>query len=97
MEYLVDMTTHVPAGTPDSEVVDMRTREASHTKALAATGNVLRLWRPVLKPGEWRTIGLFAAADRPELDAVLASMPLSVWRTDEVTPLAPHPSDPAAG
>ena len=24
-------------------------------------------------------------------------MPLRVWRTDEVTPLAPHPNDPAAG
>jgi muconolactone delta-isomerase len=26
---------------------------------------------------------------------VLASMPLRIWRTDEVTPLSPHPNDPA--
>ncbi|WP_197515236.1 hypothetical protein [Mycobacterium sp. 1245805.9] len=26
---------------------------------------------------------------------VLASMPLRIWRADEVTPLSPHPNDPA--
>ncbi|KKC05505.1 muconolactone delta-isomerase, partial [Mycobacterium nebraskense] len=41
-------------------------------------------------------LGLFAAADADRLEEVLASMPLRVWRTDEVTPLAPHPNDPAA-
>jgi muconolactone delta-isomerase len=54
-----------------------------------------RLWRPPLRPGEWRTLGLFAADDAPQLEAVLSSMPLRVWRTDEVTPLRPHPNDPA--
>src|SRR5581483_10357265 len=47
-----------------------------------------------LRPGEWRSLGLFAAADGGQLEEVLASMPLRVWRTDEVTPLAPHPNDP---
>jgi muconolactone delta-isomerase len=28
-------------------------------------------------------------------EEVLASMPLRVWRTDKVTPLSPHPNDPA--
>jgi muconolactone D-isomerase len=27
---------------------------------------------------------------------VLASMPLRIWRTDEVTPLSPHPNDPSS-
>jgi len=53
------------------------------------------LWRPPLQPGEWRTLGLFAADDGEQLEEVLKSMPLRVWRTDEVTPLSPHPSDPA--
>jgi muconolactone delta-isomerase len=56
---------------------------------------VLRLWRPPLAPGEWRTLGLFAAADDAELERVLASMPLRVWRSDEVKELANHPNDPA--
>jgi len=96
MEYLVTMTTHVPAGTTDEAVADVRTREGAHTRELAAQGHVLRLWRPPLAPGEWRTLGLFAAADGDELERVLASMPLRVWRTDEVTGLGPHPNDPGA-
>ncbi len=96
MEFLVSMTTHVPDGTPGQAVGDIRAREAAHTRELAAQGHVLRLWRPPLAPGEWQTLGLFAAADAAQLEQVLASMPLRSWRTDEVTPLTPHPSDPAA-
>jgi muconolactone delta-isomerase len=95
MEYLVTMTTQVPEGASEAAVQDMRTREAARSRELAAQGYLLRLWRPPLQTGEWRTLGLFAAADGPELETVLASMPLKVWRTDEVTPLSPHPSDPA--
>ena len=95
MEYLVTMTTHVPDGTSEEAVADVRGREGAHTRELAAQGHILRLWRPPLAPGEWRTLGLFAAADRGELEQVLASMPLRVWRTDEVTELAHHPNDPA--
>jgi muconolactone delta-isomerase len=94
MEYLVTMTTHVPDGTPDEDVQDIRTREGARSRELAAQGHLLRLWRPPLQPGEWRTLGLFAAADDGQLENVLASMPLRVWRTDDVTPLAPHPNDP---
>lgn len=95
MEYLVTMTTHVPEGTPAQAVEDIRTREAGHSRELAAQGHLLRLWRPPLQPGEWRSLGLFAAADGGQLEDVLASMPLRVWRSDEVTPLSPHPNDAA--
>jgi len=94
MEYLVTMTTHVPGGTPDQAVADIRAREAARSRELAAQGHLLRLWRPPLLPGEWRTLGLFAAAGDGPLEQVLASMPLRVWRTDEVTPLSPHRNDP---
>lgn len=94
MEYLVSMTTHVPDGTPAETVNDMRAREAAHTRELVTEGHILRLWRPALRPGEWRTFGLFAAADADDLAKVLASMPLHVWRTDAVTPLGRHPNDP---
>jgi len=95
MEYLVTMTTHVPEGTSEAAVQDIRTREAARSRELAAQGHLLRLWRPPLQPGEWRTLGLFAVGDDAQLEKVLASMPLRVWRTDEVTPLSPHPNDPA--
>jgi muconolactone delta-isomerase len=97
MEYLVTMTTHVPDGTPEEEVSQVRAREAAHSSELAAQGHLLRLFRPPLEPGEWRTLGLFAAADTDRLEEVLASMPLRVWRTDQVTPLSPHPNDPGLG
>ena len=94
MEFLVTMTTHVPDGTSQDAVDDVRAREAAHSRELAGAGHLLRLWRPPLQPGEWRTLGLFAAASDDELQEVLVSMPLRVWRTDEVTPLAAHPHDP---
>jgi len=94
MEYLVEMTTHVPDGTAPAAVDDIKARESVRARELAATGHLLRLWRPPLQPGEWRTLGLFAADDDDQLEQALASMPLRVWRTDVVTPLAPHPNDP---
>jgi len=95
MEYLVTMTTRVPDDASDADVQDVRTREAARSRELAAQGHLLRLWRPPLKPGEWRTLGLFASDDAAQLEEVLASMPLRVWRSDQVTPLSPHPNDPA--
>jgi muconolactone D-isomerase len=94
MEFLVDMVTTVPEGTTEQQVADMRAREAAHSKELAAHGSLLRLWRPPLAPGEWRTWGLFSAQDADALETVLASMPLRAWRKDTVTPLSAHPNDP---
>ena len=94
MEYLVTMTTQVPDGTAEEVVQEVRRREAARSGELAGQGHLLRLWRPPLRPGEWRTLGLFAAADEVELEAVLASMPLRVWRSDRVVPLSAHPNDP---
>jgi muconolactone D-isomerase len=45
VEYLVSMTTHVPEGTPEAAVDDIRQREAAHSRELAAQGHLLRLWR----------------------------------------------------
>lgn len=94
MEFLVDMVTTVPAGTSEAEVAEMRTRERARSAELAADGSLLRLWRPPVAEGEWRTWGLFEAPDAEDLERVLASMPLRAWRNDVVTPLAPHPNDP---
>ena len=94
MEYLVTMTTLVPEGTPEETVREIRRRETARARDLATQGYLLRLWRPPLQPGEWRTLGLFAAADEAQLEDVLASMPLRVWRSDVVVPLSAHPNDP---
>jgi len=94
VEFLVDMRTQVPDGTTQDAVDAVRQREAAQSRDLAERGSLRRLWRPPLKPGEWRTLGLFAADDGDELENILASMPLRVWRTDQVTGLLPHPNDP---
>jgi len=75
----------------------IRIREAARSRELAAQGHLLRLWRPPLDAGKWRTRGLFQAADATELESVLSSMPLRVWRHDTVTPLTEQPSDPGSG
>jgi len=94
IEYLVNMTTRVPEGAADDTVDAVRAREAARSRELAGEGHLLRLWRPPLRPGEWRTLGLFAADDDVALEKNLASMPLRVWRTDDVTSLSQHPNDP---
>ena len=95
MEYLVNMTTRVPDGTPEEAIDDIRTREAAHSRELASQGHLLRLWRPPLQPGEWRASDCSPPPTAMSSREVLASMPLRIWRTDEVTPLSPHPNDPA--
>ncbi|MCU1645746.1 MAG: muconolactone delta-isomerase [Nocardia sp.] len=91
-EFLVEIATTVPAGTAAAEADRRRAAEAAHARELAATGHLVRLWRPV---GELRSIGVWRAADRAELDEqVLGPLPLRPWMTVKVTALEPHPNDP---
>jgi muconolactone delta-isomerase len=93
MEFLTDITTTVPAGTPGEEVERRRSAEAVRARELTAAGNLLRLWRPA---GELRSVGLWRAADAAEMERVLASLPLRPWMTITVTDLEAHPNDPGA-
>jgi len=65
-------------------------RASEFTKA----GHLVRLWRPPLDQGEWRTIRLFRADDEAELREILTSLPLHVWMKITITPLSPHPNVP---
>ena len=94
MEYLTDMVTTVPEGTSPAKVDEMRAAEAVRAAELAKAGHLVRLWRPPLGPGEWRSIGLFCAADEAELRKVLDSLPLHIWMNVTITPLSSHPNDP---
>jgi muconolactone D-isomerase len=88
------MITRVPDGTPESDVAETKAREAIRAGELAAQGHLLRLWKPPVEPGEWRTLGLWSADDHNQLQSILATLPLHAWMTVEVTPLVPHPNDP---
>jgi len=94
MEFLTDMVTTVPEGTSPAKVDELRAAEAVRAAELAKAGHLIRLWRPPLGPGEWRSIGLFRAADEAKLREVLASLPLHIWMKVTITPLTPHPNDP---
>jgi muconolactone D-isomerase len=94
MEFLTDMVTTVPEGTSSAKVDELRSAEAVRAAELAKVGHLIRLWRPPLGPGEWRSIGLFRAADEVKLREVLASLPLHIWMKVTITPLTPHPNDP---
>jgi muconolactone D-isomerase len=94
MEFLTDMVTTVPEGTSAARVDELRSAEAVRAAELAKVGHLIRLWRPPLDPGEWRSIGLFRAADEVKLREVLASLPLHIWMKVTITPLTPHPNDP---
>jgi muconolactone D-isomerase len=96
MEFLTTLITNVPDGTADATVQDIRAREALRAAELAELGHLLRLWRPLVEPGEWRTLGLWKADSETELKGILATLPLHKWMTVEITPLNPHPNDPAA-
>ncbi|MEW2491235.1 muconolactone Delta-isomerase family protein [Streptomyces sp. NPDC048411] len=92
-EFLVEITTTVPEGTPAAEVDRRRAAEAVRARELAAAGRLARLWRPV---GELRSIGVWRAADETDLhENVLGSLPLRPWMTLTATALEPHPNDPA--
>ena len=93
MEYLTYMVTAIPEGTSPAKVDELRAAEAVHAAELAKAGHLIRLWRPPLGPGEWRSIGLFRAADEAELRKVLTSLPLHIWMKVTITPLTPHPND----
>jgi muconolactone D-isomerase len=91
-EFLVEITTNIPEGTEPAEIDRRRAAEAARSAELAATGHLVRLWRPV---GELRSVGLWRAADEAELnEKVIGTLPLRPWMTPVVTALQPHPNDP---
>jgi muconolactone D-isomerase len=94
MEFLADLVTTVPEGTAQDKVDRLRAAEAVRAAELAKKGQLVRLWRPPLGPGEWRGIGLFRAASEAELREILESLPLHIWMKVTITPLNPHPNDP---
>ena len=95
MEFLVEFEVEVPAGTPDAEVEQRQRAESAAAAKLAEDGYLIRLWRRPLLGDGTTAIGLYRADDGPELDELLAALPLADWLRVTVTPLEAHPNDPA--
>jgi len=95
MEFLVGFDVNIPDGAPKSEVSERVSAEASAAADLARQGHLVRLWKPPVAPGETRAVGLYRAGSQAELDGLLGALPLTGWMEVTVTPLEPHPNDPA--
>jgi len=95
MEFLVEFEITVPYGIPESEVAERQTAEASAAAKLVEDGHLLRVWKRPVAPGDSRVLSLYRAESEPELTGLLQALPLYDWMRITVTPLAPHPNDPA--
>jgi muconolactone delta-isomerase len=96
VEFLVDFDITVPGDAPAAEVEHRESGEAAAAADLAARGHIARIWRVPGEPGTSRVLGLYRAGSRTELDDLLCGLPLYDWMRITVTPLAPHPNDPAS-
>jgi len=94
MEFLVEFEVNVPDGTPDAEVKDRQSAEASAAAKLADQGHLVRVWKRPVAGGD-TTVGLYRADSEAQLDGLLGALPLYEWMHITVTPLKPHPNDPA--
>ncbi len=96
MEFLVEFEVNIPDGTPESEVKDRESAEASAAAKLVDDGHLVRLWKQRVASDESKIIGLYRADSESQLDGLLGALPLFDWMHVAVTPLEPHPNDPAA-
>jgi muconolactone delta-isomerase len=96
MEFLVEFEVNVPDGVPESEVKDRENAEASAAAKLVDEGHLVRLWKLPVASGATKIVGLYRADSETQLDGLLGALPLYEWMQVTVTPLGPHPNDPAA-
>ncbi len=95
MEFLVEFDVHVPDGAVASEVEERKSAEASAAARLMDEGHLVRLWKSPAAPGDTKALGLYRADSEAQLAGLLGALPLYDWMHVTVTPLEPHPNDPA--
>ncbi|HEX4864167.1 MAG TPA: muconolactone Delta-isomerase family protein [Acidimicrobiales bacterium] len=95
MEFLVEFEMKVPDGTAESELTERERAETTAAAKLTADGHLLRVWRRAVPTGSAKVLGLYRADSETQLDDLLSGLPLYPWMNVAVTPLEPHPNDPA--
>lgn len=88
MEFLVEITVGLPGSMPAAERQELGRAELARGRELVAAGAIRSIWRV---PGGLRNVGIWEARDATELHALIESLPMYVWLTADVTPLARHP------
>jgi muconolactone delta-isomerase len=95
MEFLVEFEITIPDGTTESEVMEREDAEADAAAKLVEEGHLVRVWKLGVESSKKQILGLYRADGETELDGLLRALPLYEWMRVSVTPLAPHPNDPA--
>ena len=95
MEFLVDFDVRVPGGTPAAEVEERLRAEAAAAARLAHDGHLVRVWKRHASADDTSVLGLYRAGTEARLRGLLDALPLADWMQVVVTPLDPHPNDPA--
>lgn len=94
-EFFTIFVTAITGGTPAQAVNDARAGEARRTHELAEQGHLTRLWPLAAWPDGSHALGLWQSRDGAQMRTILDSLPMAPWLTEEITPLVPHPCDPA--
>jgi muconolactone D-isomerase len=94
MLFAVRMGVDIPRDLDHEVRADLVAREKAYCQELQKTGEWVHIWRCV---GQYANISVFDVADNEALHRILWNLPLFPYMSVEVTPLAQHPSDLAAG
>ncbi len=88
-----DSTCTFREGTPEPEIKERVGGEATAAAGLARRGNLVRLWKRPVAPGESKAVGLYRADSEAQLDGLLGALPLNGWMRITVCGLRdlPHP------
>jgi muconolactone D-isomerase len=92
--FAVKMDVALPPGMDPDDRTDTLAREKAYSHDLQRAGEWVSIWRCV---GQYANLSIFDVTDNDRLHEILWNLPLFPFMTIEVTPLARHPSDLAAG
>jgi muconolactone D-isomerase len=92
--FAVTMDVALPPDLDPGVRADTLAREKAYSQDLQRAGKWPHIWRIV---GQYSNLSIFDVASTDELHDILWNLPLFPYLTIQVTPLAQHPSDIAAG
>ncbi|GAA1456947.1 muconolactone Delta-isomerase [Williamsia maris] len=94
MLFAVTMDVALPQDMESDLRADTLAREKAYSQDLQRAGEWVSIWRCV---GQYSNLSIFDVRDNERLHEILWNLPLFPFMTIQVTPLAQHPSDIAAG
>lgn len=94
MLFAVQMDVDLPTDLDPEVKAGTLAREKAYSQKLQREGKWPHIWRIV---GRYSNLSVFDVEDNAELHELLWGLPLFPYMRVQVTPLATHPSDIAAG